>query len=180
MPRASASRAQRRLEIGLHGAQRSDELLVGHPEPVAQIHALRPEPFADMCVQEPVADRGRKLAPVVALDQRHHHVERGDAARAGDAIAVDLEQRRRDLDIGEGFAEGRLMFPMQRRARAVEQPGFRQDVRPAGNAADGDAFAREPAQPGKGAPVVEQGRIAAGADEHHVGSHARYLCRNPG
>ena len=93
-----------------------------------------------MGVQEPVADRGRELAAVIALDQRHHHVERGDAARAGDAVAVDLEQRRHHLDIGEGLAEGRQMLPMQRRAALIEQPGLGEDVGPAGDAADGDAL----------------------------------------
>ena len=62
MPAGKRVARQRRLEIRLHGAQRSDELLVGHPEPVAHIHALRPEPFADMCVQEPVADRRSRAA----------------------------------------------------------------------------------------------------------------------
>ena len=117
----------------------ADQLLVGDAQPIAEIHALRAEAFADMGVQEPVADRGRELAPVIALDQRHHHVERGDAAGAGDAVAVDLEQRRHHVDIGEGLAEGRQVLPMQRGAALIEQPGLGEHVRTAGDAADGDA-----------------------------------------
>ena len=81
-----------------------------------------------MRVQEPVADSSGKLVAVIALDQRHHHVERGDAARTGDAIAVDLKQRRCDLDVGEVFAEGGLMLPMQRRPVLVEESGARENV----------------------------------------------------
>ncbi len=139
-----AWRGQRRaglrgFDAGLHGAQHREQLLVGDAEPVAEIHALRAEAFADMRVQEPVADGGRELAPVIALDQRHHHVERGDAAGAGDAIAVDLEQRRHHRDIGEGLAEGGEMLPMQRGAALIEQARLGEHVRPAGDAADGDA-----------------------------------------
>ena len=106
-----------------------EQLLVGDAEPVAEIHALRAEAFADMSVQEPVADGGRELAAVIALDQRDHHVERGDAARAGDAVAVDLEQRRHDRDIGEGLAEGGQMLPMQRGAAPIEQPGLARECK---------------------------------------------------
>ena len=133
-----------------------------------QIHALRAHALADMGVQEPVADRGGKLAAMIALDQRHHHVERRDAARAGDAVAVDLEQRGRDGDIREIFAEGRLMLPMERHAATVEKSGAGEDVGSARDAADGHAAAGELAEPGKDVPVVEGGRIAAGADEQHV------------
>ncbi len=100
------------------------QLLVSDAEPKPQIHALRTEAFADMSVQEPVADGGGELAAVIALDQGYHHVERGNATGAGDPVAVDLEQRRRDGNIREGFAEGGLVFPMQRDAPAIEQPGL--------------------------------------------------------
>ena len=61
------------------------------------------------------------------------------------------------------------MFPMQRGAALVEQPGFGQHVRAAGDAADGDAFAGKPPEPGEGRLVGERRRIAAGADEHQIG-----------
>ena len=53
----------RRLDAGLHGAQHDEQLLVGDPEPVAEIHALRAEAFADMGVQEPVADAAASWRP---------------------------------------------------------------------------------------------------------------------
>src|SRR6476620_8003396 len=120
-----------------------------------------------MRVQEPVADRGRKLAAMIALDQRHHHVERRDAARAGDAVAVDLEQRWCDGDIREIFAEGRLMLPFLSDTATTEKTGAGEEVGSAGDAADGHAAAGELAEPGKNVPVVEGGRIAAGAAEQH-------------
>ena len=45
----------RRLDADLHGAQHRDQLLVGHAQAIAEIHALRAEAFADMRVQEPLA-----------------------------------------------------------------------------------------------------------------------------
>src|SRR6476620_3409597 len=102
-----------------------------------------------MGVQEPVADRGGKLAAVVALDQGDHHVERRDASGAGDPVAVDLEQRGRDGDIREIFAEGWLMLPMERDAATGAKSGAGEEAGSARDAADGHAAAGELAEPGK-------------------------------
>src|SRR5262245_6365416 len=158
----------RRLDVALHAPEHAQQFLVGNAESQPEIHALRAHALADVRVQEPVADRGGKLAAMIALDQSHHHVEGRDAARAGDAVAVDFEQRWRDGDIREIFAECRLMLPMKRHAAAVEKAGAGEDIRSAGDAADGHAAAGELAEPGKDVPVVEGGRIASGADEKHV------------
>src|SRR6185436_8300341 len=117
----------------------AQQLLVGNAKPEPEIHALRAYAFADMGMQEPVADGGGKLAPVITLDESHHHVERRNAARAGDAVAVDLEQRGRDGDIREIFAEGRLMLPMERDAATGEKSGAGEEVGSARDAADGHA-----------------------------------------
>src|SRR4029079_17312089 len=121
-----------------------------------------------MGMEEPVADSGRKLAPMIALDQSDHHVESGDAAGAGDAVAVDLEQRRRHGDLGKRLPKGWLVFPMQRHPVPVENACLREKVGTAGNAADGDATAGEAAEPSEYRSVVEQGWVAAGADEQHI------------
>ena len=84
-----------------------------------------------MGVQEPIADRGGKLAAMIALDQRDHHVEGRDAAGAGDPVAVDLEQRGRHGDVGKVFAEGWLMLPMERHAAVIEKSGAGENVRSA-------------------------------------------------
>ena len=60
---ARAPPGLRGFDAGLHGAQHREQLLVGDAQPIAEIHALRAEAFADMRVQEPVADGGRELAP---------------------------------------------------------------------------------------------------------------------
>src|SRR3990170_2871856 len=132
-----------RLDARLHGPRHEEQLLAGDAEPVAEIHALGPEALADMGVQEQVADGSRKLASVIALDDGDHHIERRDAARAGDPVAVDLEQRRHQGDVGKGLAEGRQMLTMEGRPSLIEQTCLGEDIGSAGNAADGDAFARE-------------------------------------
>ena len=53
-------------------------------------------------------------------------------------------------DVGKGLAEGRQVLPVERGAALVEQPGVGQHVGAARDAADGDASAREPAEPGEG------------------------------
>src|SRR6476620_409461 len=158
----------RRLYASFHAAKHAQQLLVGDAEPKPQIHALRAHAFADMGVQEPVADRDGKLAAVVALDQGDQHVERRDASGAGNPVAVDLEQRGRDGDIREIFAEGWLMLPMERDAAAVEKAGASENIGSAGDPADGYAAPSELAEPGKYLFVVEGGGVAAGADEQHV------------
>ena len=60
------------------------------------------------------------------------------------------------------------MLPMQRHTALIEKTGARENVRTAGDAADGDAAAGELAEPGKHGLVVEGGGVAAGADEQHV------------
>ena len=131
-----------------------------------------------MRVQEPVSHRSGKLVAVIALNQRHHHVERGDTARTGDAVTVDLKQRRRDLDLGEVFAESGLMLPMQRRPVPVEKSGARENVGTTGYAADGHAAARQAAQPGEGRLVVEGRGIAAGTDEENIRVALAYSLRH--
>src|SRR5665811_1501347 len=157
------------LQIHLHGAQHAQQLLVGDAEPVAQIHALGAVAFADMGVQEPVADSSGEWTAMIAFDQRHHHVERRDAARTGDAVAVDLEQGRHHGHVGEGFAKSRQMFPVQRRPALIQQPRARQNVWPARDATECRALARQPPQPGEARLVVEGGGVPPCAHEHHVG-----------
>ena len=79
----------------------ASRLLVADAEAMAEVHALRPHAFADVGEQEPLAHRRREIVAVVAGDQRHHHVERRDAAGAGDAVAVEHEERRHDIDVGK-------------------------------------------------------------------------------
>ena len=119
-----------------------------------------------MRVQEPVADRGGQLPAMIALDQRHHHVERRDAARAGDAVAVDLEQRRHHGDVGEGLAERRQVLPVERRAALVEQSGACEDVRARRKCRRGSCLCAQAAAARRRSLLSSKRRgISAGADE---------------
>ena len=90
-------------------------------------------------------------------------------AGAGDAVAVDLEQGRHHGYVGKGLAKSRHVLPMQRRAAVIQQPCSRQDVWAARDAAEDRAFSRKPSQPREARLVVERRRVAARADEQHVG-----------
>ena len=97
-----------------------------------------------------------------------HHVERGDAAAAGDALAVDHEAGRARDEVGEGFRQHRRVFPVDGEIPPREQARRREEEGPPGNAAEAD--------PGPGKPVEGRGhpgqapvlRGAAGADEEGV------------
>src|SRR5215471_847830 len=123
-----------------------------------------------MGVKKPITNVGRELAPVILLDDGNHHIKGGDAARTGDPVAVDLEQRWHDGDIGKGLAEGRQMFPVERGAAFIEETRSGEEIRSAGNSAEDGTSAGEPPEPGEHRAIVEKGRVAAGTDKDHVGS----------
>ena len=160
---------ERRFEVGLHRREHPQQARVAHAEALAQVHPLRAQPLADLIVQEPVADPRREPGAVVAADQVEHQVEGGDAAGAGDPLALDLEQRADHLDVGIALLEGRHVLPVQRAAPAREQAGAGQQIGAAGNASQRHPAPGEPAQPREEGGIVELGRIAAGADEDAVG-----------
>jgi hypothetical protein len=57
-----------------------------------------------------------------------HHVERRDAAGAGETIAVDGEELIADQHARKLFAQRREIFPVNGGVIAVEQPGLGQRV----------------------------------------------------
>ena len=61
-------------------------------EPGAQFHALALVRVAHAVVDQLVGDARGDILPLLAGDERQHHVDRRRAARAGEACAVDLEQ----------------------------------------------------------------------------------------
>ena len=96
---------------------------MAHAEPGRQRHALAVGRVADPLVDELLGDRRRERAPVLAPDQMQHEIERRRAARAGEAVAVDLEELGGHLEIGVGLGEAGEVLPMQRAAVALEQAG---------------------------------------------------------
>ena len=109
---------------------------------------------ADPLVDELLGHRGRQLAAMVVADQRQHQVERGDPAGTSHALAVDLEQLRRDVELREGFLEAGQVLPMDGAAIAVEQSGVGQDIAAGGDRAQPVALPSELAQPAEHLPVV--------------------------
>ncbi len=79
-------------------------------------------------MDELVGDLRGDVRPVVADDQRQHHVGRRRAAGAGEAVAVDLEQVGPDLEPVMLGGEARLVLPVDRRPVAVEEAGLGQHV----------------------------------------------------
>ena len=68
-------------------------------------------------------------SPCCQRDPVQHQVERRGAARAGEAVAVDLEQVGGHLDLGELLDEAGQVLPVDGAAMAVEQAGARQHMR---------------------------------------------------
>ena len=64
-------------------------------------HALVVVRLADAIEQALLGDLDRELLAMVARDQMEHQIERRRAARAGQPVAVDLEQIGADVDLGE-------------------------------------------------------------------------------
>ena len=89
------------LDLALHALEHPQQARMRHAEALAQGHALRPAAEPHLRMQEPIAHRGREAVAVVGLDQRMHHVERRDAAGAGQPLAVDFIQGVRDGKVRE-------------------------------------------------------------------------------
>ena len=136
MLRPAISWLERLLDVGLHDLDRADQLGVMHAQPHPQRHALAVVRAADAVDDALLGDLGRQLVAVRQRDPVQHQVERRGAARAGEAVAVDLVQVRGDRDLGERLEEARQVLPVDGAAMAVEQAGARQHVRAGAEGAD--------------------------------------------
>ena len=134
-------------------------------EPGGQRHALAVMAVADALLDELLGDRLGELAAMLAGNQVEHQVECRDAARAGEAIAVDLEQLVGHLEIGKLLGEGGEVLPMHGAATAGEQSGAGQQVAAQRHAADDHALAVQPPEPAEHRGVGEA--VPAGAGAHH-------------
>ncbi len=101
--------------------------------------------------------------PVLLRDHVQHHVERSGAARAGETVAVDLEQFGRRLDLREILREAGEVLPMDRAAIAVQHVGARQDVAAGAQRADIRALAVGAAQRGEHVLVLVEMAVDAAA-----------------
>ena len=101
---------------------------------------------------------------MLAGNQRQHHVERGGAAGAGEAVTVDLEQTAGGFDFRKGLGEAGQILPVDGAFVAVEQAGFGQNMRAGAHRADAGALARHLAEPRQQPLVGVALHVEAGAD----------------
>ena len=144
---------------------------MAHAESGRQRCALMLIVFADMLMDDRFGDLAGQLMAMLDGDQTEHHVDGRGAAGTCEAVAVDLEQPRGDLDVGEAFGERRQVFPVDGATVAVEEARLRQDVATGADRADVGAAARHAAEPGEHRLVVEAVGVNTAADHHrrHVG-----------
>ena len=91
----------------------------------AQRHVLPVAVVADAVDDELLGNELRDVRTELALDQVQHQVERRHAAGAGEAVAVDAEELVAQLDARKLLAQRREILPVDGRAVAIEQAGFR-------------------------------------------------------
>ena len=138
------------------------------PEPGAERQPLAVGRRAHAVGQRLLADLCDDLLVEMLADQVQHHVERGGAAGAGVAIAVDLEEVGIDLRLRKFFREGRQRFPVDGAAAAVQNAGVGQHPGAGVERADADFLAVERGDPGIQVAVVETLDAERAADEDMV------------
>ena len=133
-----------------------------------QGHALGRLGAAHRVVEDLVGDLQGQLASVAPLDFVQHHVEPGDAAAAGHALAVDHVELLLGDGVGVLLREGLQARPLDRRLVAGEELGAGQDEGADVHGAQYHAAAVHPPQPGEQLGVVIVLAVPAAADENGV------------
>ena len=156
---------ERLLDATLHLGDDADQLRVGDAEPRAELHPLALVALAHAVVDELVGHAGGDLLPELPGDQGQHHVDRGRAARAGEARPVELEQLLGHVEPGELFAQRILVLPMDRAAVTVEQARLGQDIRAGADRADRRPPRGEDPEARDEVAVIEGLDVDPGADD---------------
>ena len=105
----------------------------------------------DRRIDQLIRHRIRHILPQIGGDHLQHHVKRRSAACRAHAVAINHENGFRQADFLEFLQKPVLIFPMDRRALAVQQARLGQCIGPRAQPADGDAAPRLPAKPGQNA-----------------------------
>lgn len=153
----------------LHQRDHFEQRLVRRAEPCDERHPLLSARVAHVFDDELLGDLRDARGAHPCGDQVQHHVERRDAARAGDAIAVDDEQLLQEARVRELLLQRRHVLPVDRARVAREQPRLRERIGARAQAAERDARARETAQRRQ---MVGRGRalhVDAAAHEDDIG-----------
>ncbi len=99
-------------------------------------------------------------------DHRQHHVDRRPTPRAGEAVAVDLEQFISHFKLGELLAQRLLVLPMHRAAMLIEQSGLCQNMRTRADRSERHAIKGQSPQLGDQPAKLLLLHIKPGADHH--------------
>ncbi len=102
---------------------------VRNAKPRAQLHPLPFIRLAHTVMDQFIRHGGCDRLAVPLGDHRQHHVDRRRTPRAGEAVAVDLEQFISHFKLGELLAQRLLVLPMHRAAMLIEQSGLCQNMR---------------------------------------------------
>ena len=160
---------QRLGDVGFHQLDDEEQLGVLQAEPGAERQPLAVGRRAHAVGQRLLADLRDDLLVEMLADQVQHHVERGGAAGAGVAIAVDLEEVGIDLRLRKALREGRQRFPVDGAAAAFQDAGVGEHPGAGIERADADLLAVERGDPGVEVAVVETLDAERAADEDVVG-----------
>ena len=136
-----------------------------HAQAHPQRHALAVVRPADAVDDALLGDLGRELVAMRQGDPVEHEVERRGAARAGEAVAVDLVEVGAHRDLRERLDEARQVLPVDRAAVPVEQAGAGQHVGAGAQGADMGAATVPAAQPGEHVLVLVALRAQAAAQD---------------
>jgi hypothetical protein len=101
---------------------------VAHADARGDRQPLRVLVGADRGVDQLIGDEVGQVLAMVVGDDLEHQVDRRRAARGGDPVAVDHEDRLRQGHVLEFLGETVLVLPVDRRALAVQQPRLGQRV----------------------------------------------------
>lgn len=159
---------QRLLVASLDLGQCSRQRLTVDLEAGGRLHALRIVAHADIRLHEPLADLAGEFGSTIGFDELTHEIKGRNAARARQAVSVDLEQGGTQVDIGKRFAKGRNMLPMDGTAIAVHDAGPSQQPRSARHSSKPDAAPCLLAKPGEGRGIAEGRRISADTNQNVV------------
>ena len=135
--------------------------------------------LADAADDELVRDLGRQRVAEVQADEVQDHVHGGGSARAGEAVAVHLEDVACDRDEREALGEPLQVPPVHGRSVSVQHPRFGQVKASGPQSAEMSPLARVAAQPRLDAPMDPDDRLELDAADD-VGEVSRVLQRPVG
>src|SRR6266404_7111407 len=103
--------AHRLFQVFFHAPDGRQQLGMANAQARRQGHALAIALVADALMDELIRDRRRQGEAVLRRDDMRHQIKGCDAARTGEAVAIDFEEFGGDLELGKGLGEAREILP---------------------------------------------------------------------